>query len=91
MLRFPYHTNLILLTNVGIIKCEITKATDELIVCKNVEFQNIKFDGLFYLDRKSICAFQLVKDVRKEKQIKEPRTTGKILQFPGRMDKANGC
>jgi len=75
------------LTTLGIIKCEITKARENFVVCKNVEFQNMKFNGLFYLERDKIGAYQ----INKEETIIKDKTPviTKILQFPGRVDKVS--
>lgn len=87
MLRFPYNKRLILITTVGVIQCEIIKATELFVMCVNLEYQNISIPGSFYLERSSIVGFSIisVKNFQKNNEPIVNETTeglkSKILQF----------
>ncbi len=81
MLRFPLNTKLILLTTAGVIKCEIIRATNEYIFCKNVEYQGNDL-GKLYIDRSMIVGFSdLLQKQDGEKHINDAITRARIIQF----------
>lgn len=56
MLRFPLHKKVFLITVAGLIRCEIVKATENFLFCKNVKFQDCDV-GNTYIDRNHVVAF----------------------------------
>ena len=82
MLRFPLNTKLILVTTAGVIKGEIIRATNEYILCRNVEYQGIDL-GKLYIDRNMIVGFSDLyqKQEDAEPNIKDVIKRARILQF----------
>lgn len=58
MLRFPLNESLILMTNLGIIKSKIIKATNDYLVLEDVLYDNINLGGPFYIDRIAVVGFK---------------------------------
>ena len=82
MLRFPLNTKLILVTTAGVIKCEIIRAANEYILCKNVEYQGEDL-GKLYIDRSAIVGFSdtYTKQCNEEENIVKAIKKARILQF----------
>ena len=81
MLRFPLNTKLILVTTAGVIKCEIIRATNEYILCKNVEYQGETL-GRLYIDRSEIVGFSdTYQKNSDEENIVKAIKKARILQF----------
>ena len=81
MLRFPFNTKLILVTTAGVIKCEIIRATNEYILCKNVEYQGETL-GRLYIDRSEIVGFSdTYQKNSEEENIVKAIKKARILQF----------
>lgn len=81
MLRFPLNIKLILVTTAGVIKCEIIRATNEYILCKNVEYQGIDL-GKLYIDRNMIVGFtDIFQRKSGEENIEKVIKRARILQF----------
>jgi len=84
LLRFPFNKKVNLVTTLGLFECEIVRASEEYVSCKNVKYQDMAFEGIYYLDRKAIIGFSVIMENTKSNNLK---SECKILNFKEEIGK----
>lgn len=69
MIRFPYNKPLSIITDNGIINGIVIKANNNFITLKNVKFNEVELEGLYYIDRSKITGYSSKSEPKEENSV----------------------